>query len=364
MTAGRHPSTDRRDADDRSERRIFGVLGVATLVVVVATAAAVGYVVYDRVTDPAPPAAPATPTPPATPAAPGEPALVDQVRLTDAPGEQASTIMNLEAGTPIRVLGRSADGDWLIIGPVDQREVIGWVPFTAVTGVGDGSTLTVVTVDGVDDSNAASAAPTLTPDLPDLRLLRAFSRNNQLHVEVGNEGAADFDARILVSVNDADPVPLELRPGEVLRPDQRLEAPIPGEYLQLRATILVSVSSDPALDVQSSEGRTWAGIVEPDELNDLEISGAAFDGPGESLTVTVRNNSPIPIRGNITLTVREALPSTTLLGRQVLYVEIDRADTIDVGFPEIAGIVMDDLAIRLSTNAIQDGMIDNNVYPR
>jgi len=183
-------------------------------------------------------------------------------------------------------------------------------------------------------------------------------------VEILNQGAADATGEILMSVDDGPPISAQVRPGEPLRAGQRVQGPVPGYYLQLRRNLTVTIVPANDRPEEDLANNTWVGIIGPDAPNDVEILGAVPGAEGEPLVVTVRNNSPIPVAGSFTLSVREALPGTQLLGRERVTAEVASSGTFDVVFDELTEVDMTRATVILSTDAIDDADVSNNVYPR
>ena len=179
-----------------------------------------------------------------------------------------------------------------------------------------------------------------------------------------NDGPGDLPTPLLVAVNDGMPVRIETKAGEPLRARERVEVVVPGEYVQLRARAALRVQTEPVDREATVRNNSWGGIIEPDRPNNLGIVRAVAEGVERSLVVTVQNDSPIPVRRTLTLTVREALPSTTLLGRDVREVVIEAGRTRDVPFPEIRQIDLTRIAVRLSTDAIHDAVLADDSFPR
>jgi len=205
---------------------------------------------------------------------------------------------------------------------------------------------------------------TQPPDLPDLRIESVFSRANRLVAVIVNDGPGDLPTPILVAVNEGTPIRIETKAGEPLRARERVEATVPGEYVQLRARPSVRVLTEPANREVNTQNNTWTGIVEPDRPNNLGITGAVAAGADRHLVITVQNDSPIPVHGMITLTVREALPSTVLLGRDARELLLEPGKTVDVPFPEIRQVQLTGITVRLSTDAIHDAVLADDSYPR
>ncbi len=349
--------------DPVEERRRFELVGAAIVFVVIATVVAFFVVVILPATNEDEPTVAATPTPTATSTPPPEedgPRLTRAVELRSGPASNVAIVTRLAATDEIRIVGRSADGEWLAVGLLERPGTVGWVPSDAVAGVEDSASLPVVATEGEDTPTSG----TLTPDLPDLVVERAYSAGNQLMVRIVNQGAGDAGGEFLVSLDGRDPIALDVKPGEPLRAGQALDAPIEGYYLQLRQS--VSVLLVPSIDrpEEDEANNSWSGFVEPDQPNDIEVVGASTVAPDDHLQVVVRNNSPIPLVGVISITVREALPSTVMLGRQNGTVEMPPGELMEIDFPEIVDVSLSQITINVSMNAILDDDISNNVYPR
>ncbi|MFA7249185.1 MAG: SH3 domain-containing protein [Dehalococcoidia bacterium] len=341
-----------------NDRNIIRIMGIVILVIVVATASAGGAVLIARrsgvhLTLPLPAAStPATTT------------LVARraVELRSGAAPDTAIVTRLSAGTGVEALGRSLDGTWLAVRLQSAPDVVGWVPADAVDGLREVNRLPVIANSGTLATPPSSPASTV--DLPDLRIDAAASRNNRLVAVVVNDGPGDLPTPILVAVNDGTPVRIETKAGEPLRAGERIEAIVPGEYVQLRARVSLRVQTEPASRETNTDNNGWSGIVEPDQPNNLGIARAVADGADRHLLVTVTNDSRIPIRGSITLTVREALPSTTLLGREVRDVALEADGAIDIPFADIRPVDLTRIAVRLSTDAIHDAVLADDSFPR
>ncbi len=221
---------------------------------------------------------------------------------------------------------------------------------------------------------ASPAAPTLTPDLPDLpdlALDAVFSRDNQLVVVIANRGAGTFEGALLVTVDGGAPHRLE--PGAPLAPGAAIERPVDGEYVQRRASVVVAVEPASATAEESLENNERTVIVRPDQPNDLVLTRAALGADGARLHATVRNDSPIPLVGVVTIAVRRTEPRSELLGRAAASVELaPRAETtVEValaapggGPPEPPPALEELLVILSAAEAIQDANPLNDVLPR
>ena len=343
-----------------TDRSIFTVMGIVIAVAGVITFTAGGAMLLARRASLEAGVARATPAAPGT-----QSSLAVEIELRSAPSADTAIVTHLAAGTRLRILGRSPDALWLVVGLEGGSGVVGWAPVATVSGAGDLQRLPIV----ADARSVArggipgTPSATFTPDLPDLRVERAIARQNRLVVIVVNDGPGDLTTPILVSVNDGAPTRIETKAGEPLRARERVEATMPRAYVQLRAPVAVRVSTQPADREEDTSNNGWQGIVEPDVENDLEILNAKAAGDAR-LAVTVRNNSTIPVAGAISLTVREAPPSTTLLGRTTQEVSLEPGATIEVLIADVASVDLTRITVRLSTDAITDAALANDAYPR
>lgn len=333
-------------------------MGIVIAVVVVATLSAAGAVLLARksgVNITLPTRATARPAPALS--------LRRAIELRAGAAPDTAIVTRLAAGTGVHVLGRSIDATWLVVGLTGAPDVVGWVPADAVEGVRDANRLVVIA-----DARTVTAAPNAGAaqprDLPDLRIEAASSRNNRLIAVIINDGPGDLPTPILLAVNDGAPVRIETKAGEPLRAKERVEVTVPGEYVQLRARVSLHVQTEPASREANTANNGWNGIIEPDRPNNLGIAQAVAVGPERRLVVTVQNDSPIPIRGTLTVTVRERLPSTTLLGRDVREAMLEAGRTLDIPFPDIRDVDLTRIAVRLSSDAIHDAVLADDSYPR
>lgn len=303
-------------------------------------------------------------------AQPDRPTLLRDATLRAGPAASDAVLDRLPAGMLVTLIGRSADGRWLVVTPVDEPERVGWVPADTVGGTGDTSNLTVVAAGGAPDSGAAAAlgtparGPTFTPDLPDLALEAVSTRDNRLVVSIANLGAGDVTARVLVSVNGAAPQVVGAKPGEPLRAGGRIEWVLPLEYVQRRAVALVTVTTDPPITEETLANNRLEAIVAPDLPNDIEIVDARNVPPDQHLQAVIRNNSPIPIVGPVTLTVRSTDGTSTLLGRRDVALNLAAGGTMAVDFSVIVNADFTRVQLLLVTESINDAVALNDVFPR
>ena len=218
--------------------------------------------------------------------------------------------------------------------------------------------------DGEASATATAPAPTFTPDLPDLVIDAIFSRDNRLVVVVSNEGNADVTAQIMIAVGGGEPRPADVKPGEPLHPGQVLELVLEDQFIQRRAEATVTVSTDPPMEEDGLENNTRTEIVTPDRPNDLEILAVIIVPETGVLRVTLRNNSPIPLGGTATVSVRLTAPDSTLLARAAIVLAIAPRGEQHIEFPEIAEPDLTRISLILSTAAINDADPSNDVFPR
>ena len=222
----------------------------------------------------------------------------------------------------------------------------------------DGAPATVTPAAG----SPPEATPTLTPDFPDLVVDDVYSRDNRLVVVVANDGSADADGPIEVSVDGGPAQRIDV--GKPLRPGDRLERTLEHEYIQRRAQVVVTVTGSAALREENAGNNVFAGVVAPDAPNDLEIAAVEYAGDDGHLVVTLRNHSPIPLRGTVTIGVRQTAPTNQPLVREERPLDIAAGGMQPFDFPDFSGVPLDFLRVILFTDAINDADISNNSFPR
>ena len=338
-----------------TDRRVFSVMGVIVAVAIVITfTAGAAVLLARRASVDAGVSRPAAST---TVAA-------REIELRSLPAADSAIVTRLTPGTPVRVLGRSPDARWLVVGLERATSIVGWVPIDAVAGAVDPQRLAIVADARSVAPSGPAPASTFTPDFPDLRIDRVLSRQNRLIVVVVNDGPGDLTTPIFIALNGAAPQRVETKSGEPLRARDEVEAPIAGALVQVRGRVSVKVATQPADREEDTSNNTWSGVVEPDVPNDIEIVGAVPAGADGHLVVMVRNNSPIPIAGAITLTVRESPPGTRLIGRIEQNVSLEPRATIDVQMSDVQRVDLTRVIVRLSSDALTDTVLANDSYPR
>ncbi len=213
-------------------------------------------------------------------------------------------------------------------------------------------------------SPEATPTATLDPgrDYADLVVSDAYARDNRLFVVVGNRGAADADGAIEVSVDGGAAQRIDT--GKALRPGDVLERPIEGEYVQRRSQVVVTLRASASIVESNVGNNVYVGIVEPDVPNDLELVTVEYGGSGPHLIATIRNGSPIPIRGGITIGIRDLASGGRLLLRAERSLEVESGETQSFEFPSITSAPPETLQVIISTDAINDADGANNSLPR
>ena len=225
----------------------------------------------------------------------------------------------------------------------------------------------------VTASPAASPSPTPTQearptpdpsrtDYPDLVVREVYSRLNQLVVVVANAGNADADGVIEVSVDGGRPHPIDT--GKALRPGDFLEYPLEGEYVQRRGQVVVTVRPTASIVERNAGNNVFVGVVTPDAPNDLAVIDIAYGGSGPHLIATIRNRSPIPLTGEVTIAIRELEAQDELLLRETRELDVERGATQAFEFPAITTPPLGSVQVIISTDAINDADASNNLLPR
>ena len=343
-----------------ASRSAFLWVGAVMLVVIVATATAfLGVVLFGNDADP-----PASEEPTATVAIA---VAVRELALRSAPDGAAAIVARLNTGDAVEITGRDATGDWLIVHPEGNPATEGWVPVDGIDPLPPLDQIPITIALAAPDVTASvtpTGAPTFTPDLPDLVIEAVFARDNRLTVVIANIGIVDAIGAIFVSVDGGTPIPADVKPGEPLRPNDQLEVTLETEYVQRRASVSVAVSTDPAIDEESLENNARETVVTPDRPNDLAIASVTVEGPDASLRVTIRNNSPIPITGSVTISARESRGDFTELGTLQPFFTLAPGETFDVDFPDTSEVALENVQVLMTTTAINDTDFGNDTFPQ
>lgn len=292
-----------------------------------------------------------------------------EVTLRSSPDAGSGALATLDGGVAIIVTARSADGEWVAV-EVEGRGFVGWAPADAIENLtdptqpadGSGPARTAASA----SATATAAGPTQTPDYPDLQLEAIYSRDNRLVVAITNVGDADVDGAVFVIVDGGEPV-LESVGGKPLRPGDTLEAVLEHEYVQRRGTVVVEVRLGEDMQEGSLDNNRLEVVLSPDVPNDLEVAAVTLDATSAVLTVTVKNNSIIPVVGVATIAVRQTAPSSALIVRFDVLLGIEAGGTqqyeqtleVDGELPPLAN-----LQVILFSDAINDAVEANNTFPR
>ena len=207
-----------------------------------------------------------------------------------------------------------------------------------------------------------AATATDQRDFPDLVVSDVFSRDNQLVVVVSNTGSADADGLIEVSVDSGPPQRIDT--GKALRPGDLLERPVDGEYVQRRAQVVVTVRASAAIVERNAGNNVFVGVVTPDAPNDIAVIDVEYGGSGPHLIATIRNRSPIPLRGEVTIGIREIAPQDRLLLRERRDLDVASGATQSFEFPAITSSPLESVQVIVSTDAINDADASNDALPR
>lgn len=334
-------------------RNPFAWFAAAGVVVVVAVLGGIALWVL-RIDEPPPSPEPAPAARPRSPVG-GTPTLARDTVLRAAPAADAPEVAKAFQGTPLRLAGRLEDGSWYAVEVVGRLDALGWVPADALTSTDPGA-VPVVTAAGAGRIVTATSP---TSDLPNLVFDALFVRRNKLVAVLSNDGYVDLQGPFTVTVGSGAPQQIEL-PGKSLRPGDRIEAPLDGEYVQRRASVVASVTT--AVHEETLEDNHVDLTLEPDMPNDLEVLTVTAT---PELAVTVRNNSPIPLVGTLNVTLRETRPSTRLLTRlDDAPLHIEAAGTQVFRFPGLTNLDLTRILVLIDTTAINDAALENDTYPR
>jgi hypothetical protein len=293
-----------------------------------------------------------------------QPVLTSDITLRASPSADAAPVVSFSPGEPITLGDRSPDGQWIEVEIVDGG-VVGWVPADAVTEQ------PVATSTPTTESPAASAsatgnttAPTSTPDFPDLAIDAVYSRDNRLIVAIANLGDADVGGPISIVVDNGVPKRIDVD-GKSLRPGDVLEKELTDEYVQRRATVTIEVFGAAGVLERDLTNNVTEVVITPDLPNDLEIRSVALNEVARNLSITVRNNSVIPLVGNVAISIRQSGLELGLIGRinSPLAVTPGGESIFRFDFGDTVP-AFDDLQVILSSDAINDANEANNIFPR
>jgi hypothetical protein len=287
------------------------------------------------------------------------PTLAEDTTIRARPTESASEVVRAAAGTRVEVRGRLESGGWLLVSIDGRLGSEGWVPRSAVRDAPSDDALRTVSLP--NEPRAAVPSPSAGPPRtqPNLVFEAVDVRDNQLVAILGNDGRTNITAAVTVTVDGGEPYRVDVT---ALRPGARIEVPLRGEFVQRRATVTANAVAT-GLAEETLEDNRITATVEPDAPNDLEVLAALLN---PELAVTIRNNSPIPIVGTITIVVRDTSPENTLVARLAdASLEIGAAGSVQVfRFPASTRVDLEKVRVLIQTSAINDSNIANDVFPR
>lgn len=304
------------------------------------------------------------------PLASAPPTVVLATDLLAAPDPAAEPVARAPRGAALSLLGRSPDGAWLLVELNDAPGRPGWLPAATVRNAGPIDQLVRVPPPAASapPGAAPAAGPSATPppagaDLPDVVVQAAGSRQNRLVIVVANVGTGDLAAGLFARVNGGAARRIDIA-GKPLRPGDALEAVLNTEFVQRRASVSIEIAVDSSARESRTDNNRLDVVVAPDLPNDLAIAGATLDPADGHLRVEVRNLSPIPIVGVLSIAVREAPPATRLLAIAAADVTLAPQTAEQVDVPEVRNVPVSRLAIVLSSDALTDANPANDSYPR
>ena len=353
--------------------QVLALLAVAAVVGLALSAVALFVDIGD---ESPPPPAPAehTPAPRVTQAETGPKAARITLAL-DAPGSGGRSRGELAAGTPLRIEGRSADGEWLAVSAANEGSsgsspLAGWVPVDAVAEAGDVDTLPVLdarafrlAIESPTPAPAGDARRTPPPDRPDLVVRDVFARNNRLVVVVANEGGGDASADGVIEASVDGGRFVRIDTGKALRPGDVLEAAVEGAYVRRRSSVSITLRVWGVIEADTGNN-TFDAEVAPDTFNDIEVLGIGRDAESGRIVVEVRNNSPIPLAGTVRLEVRDSTPGGPPILAEVFPLDVESGATSRYDLPAPVDADPGSISVTASTDAINDVDSANNTYPR
>lgn len=330
------------------------------------------------------------------------PTLLSETQLRATARADAETVGSLPGETEVSILGRSPDSSWLMVSPTTDANPRGWVPVLAVRNAGDLARVTALDVGSpvatINSPIVATATRTSTPSIPtstptpsvtptasatatktpvasatpgttptgtptagiDVRVEQIGSDQNRLFIVLRNYGNQTSPPVLEVRVNNGPPSVIDI---SELEPGDTTKFIFDDEYVQRRATVTVAVVP-PAGSPAGATAKTATAVVEPDQDNDIELLTPEVDSDGH-LRIVLLNQSPIPIVGLATVSIRSATPPNTLLARQDVAINLEVGDVVEVDFPSIKPVDgdIDTLSVSVTTDAITDANPANDNFP-
>ncbi len=290
------------------------------------------------------------------------PTLTRASALYSEPRADSSPVDQLTAGTPLQLIGRTQNSDWLYGSPSDRPALAGWLPIDAVRDAGNLTGLARVDSSaGGIRSTQAGGEPSRPGPRPDLALKSVGSRQDRLSVLVANAGGADFAGTIVVSVNGGPQTRIDV--GKPLRPGEALDAVLNTEYVQRRAKIVVLVTS-PDVTESGLENNRLEVVVGPDQPINLAIEAATVDPATGRLNVDLRNRGPIPLVGTVTIGVRESPPGNKLVVVSEGNLDVGAGGVQRFQLASPTPIDMTRMTVTIATDAIADSDPADDTFPR
>lgn len=216
-----------------------------------------------------------------------------------------------------------------------------------------------VTVVGADARSLvlANTAPTMqsAPEVSAAYRIESVSAaENQLFVSIANESGRPLRGDLAISVDGGRPT---LVHGAALPLSGNARIPLDGVVVQRRSHV--------TFEVRSADGRsaqTLSATLAPDAPNDIELASARIlDGV---LVAEVRNNSPIPLVGSVVVAAREPVFPYTMLARIEATLDVQAGGSQQIHLGHVGAIDVGRTWIGLTTDAIEDANIGNNVLGR
>jgi len=297
---------------------------------------------------------------------------IRDLAMRSAPNPTTAIVSNVETGTPIVVLARNKQANWILIQKISDPNQTGWLPIDGVDPLPQIEILPIATVvPGINKKNVVPTAanqPNQTTqknnDLPDLSIEDVFVKNNKLVVVLSNVGEIDVQGRIHTSIDGSPPTPVDIKTGEPLRPAEKIEVTLENEYVQRRGSVHISAYTDPPIYERNIGNNEVKIVVSPDLPNDLELSDVTIIKSQDIIRVLITNKSPIPITGSATISVRSTLDKSKELYTIQPYFSLGSEESVHFDINSRKNIDTDKLEILMSTSAINDSNLENNISPR
>ena len=297
---------------------------------------------------------------------------IRDLALRSAPNSTTAIVSNVETGTPIVVLARNKQANWILIQKISEPDQTGWLPVDGIDPLPPIDILPIATVvPGINKINAVPTTARLPEqtiqtnnDLPDLSIEDVFVKNNKLVIVLSNVGEIDVKGRIHTSIDGSPPTPVDIKIGEPLRPSEKIEVTLENEYVQRRGSVHITAYTDPPIYERNIGNNEVKIVVSPDLPNDLELSDVSIIKSQNIIRVLITNKSPIPITGSATISVRSTLDDAKELDTIQPYFSLRPGESVPFDINSRKNIDTDKIEILMSTSAINDSNLENNISPR